>query len=164
MKHRRQIKDSHVGNMEEIKRHSYGENIGVSYKQYCMYVEETVSVTVTVMMSKFGEQNGPAGPRGMKVPVTVTVGRFEELPHPCQGRHRVGTLAVCTVCDFRVIRNRIHSVWFIRNTVKFDLVLFLNFSEKGPRPVAYLFLIFSKISSSLFLKNWKMKMPHLAQG
>ena len=58
----------------------------------------------------------------------------------------------------------IHSVWFIRNTVKFDLVLFLNFSEKGPRPVAYLFLIFSKISSSLFLKNWKMKMPHLAQG
>ena len=58
----------------------------------------------------------------------------------------------------------IHSVWFIRNTVKFDLVLFLNFSEKDPRPVAYLFLIFSKISSSLFLKNWKMKMPHLAQG
>ena len=91
-------------------------------------------------------------------------------------RQSVTTLAKSGKCDSSVLSvgillgNKhilvldVHSVWFIRNTVKFDLVLFLNFSEKGPRPVAYLFLIFSKISSSLFLKNWKMKMPHLAQG
>ena len=33
----------------------------------------------------------------------------------------------------------IHAVWFIRNTVKFGLVLFLKFSENYTRSVAYLF-------------------------
>ena len=47
----------------------------------------------------------------------------------------------------------IHSVWFIRNTSKFVICLFLNFSENVHMLVAYLFLNFIMISGMLFLNN-----------
>ena len=44
---------------------------------------------------------------------------------------------------------QIHALFFIRNTVKFRMVLFLIFPPKDTSPVAYLFLIFTNISCSL---------------
>ena len=47
----------------------------------------------------------------------------------------------------------LHALSFIRNTVKFKMVLFLFFPQKETSPVAYLLLIFIQISYSLVLIN-----------
>ena len=48
-----------------------------------------------------------------------------------------------------VLSDRLHAVWFIRNTVKFGIDLFQKFSENFPSFVAYLlsfcFLFFPQI-------------------
>ena len=47
----------------------------------------------------------------------------------------------------------IHAIFFIRNTVEFQLVLFLKFPPNWTSFVAYLLLNFLKIFHSLFLRN-----------
>ena len=46
----------------------------------------------------------------------------------------------------------LHSIWFIRNTSKFQVVLFLNFYRNLSSSVAYLLLNFSAILDSVFLR------------
>ena len=47
----------------------------------------------------------------------------------------------------------LHAIFFIRNTVEFQLVLFLKFPHNWTSFVAYLLLNFLKIFHSLFLNN-----------
>ena len=56
------------------------------------------------------------------------------------------------VLNFYIWNQPIHSIWFIRNTSKFQVVLFLNFYWNLSSSVAYLLLNFLAILDSVFLK------------
>ena len=59
------------------------------------------------------------------------------------------TMYKCSFCKSLPI----HAIFFIRNTMEFQLILFLKFSQNWTSFVAYLLLNFLKIFHSLFLRN-----------
>ena len=68
-------------------------------------------------------------------------------------REKIAEQSSCQNFLTQVFLNFIHAIFFIRNTVEFQLVLFLKFLQNWTSFVAYLLLIFLMILHSLLLKK-----------